>query len=306
MKTLVVITGPTGAGKTALAIELAEALGTEIISADSRQVYADIPIISAAPTPEERARVPHHFVGTLPLDAYFSAALFEEQALQVLSRIFSEKETAVVCGGSMMYVDALCHGIDPLPTISPAVREEVAALARAEGLPGMLARLERLDPEYAAMVDRANLKRVAHAVEICLESGVTFTSLRTGLRRERPFRILKYCLTLPRPQLFARINSRVEAMLAMGMEEEARRLYPLRHLNSLNTVGCKEMFEYIAGRWTLPFAVARLQKNTRVYAKKQLTWHARDPLIRTLDASLYPSREALASRILADIAATRD
>jgi len=296
LKTLLVITGPTGVGKSAVALELAEQLGTEIISADSRQVYADIPIITAAPTPSDRARVPHHFVGTLPLDAYFSAALFEEQALHLLSRLFISHDTVVACGGSMLYVDALCHGIDPLPTISTGVRTHVANLAASYGLSGMLAMLEKLDPEYSQVVDRANLKRVMHAIEICLESGTTFTSLRSGTRRERPFRILKFCLTAPRPLLFDRINSRVLRMLEAGMLHEARSVYHLRHLNSLNTVGCKEMFKVIEGEWDLDFALARMQKNTRVYAKKQLTWHARDPRLTMLDATA--DAPSTAARIL--------
>lgn len=301
MKTLIAITGPTGVGKTDVAIELAESLHTEIISADSRQVYADIPIISAAPTPLERARVPHHFVGILPPEAYFSAALFEQQAMETLTGLFRTTDTVVLCGGSMLYVDSLCHGIDQLPTISPGVREKVARMAASEGLPGMLSMLEKLDPAYHDIVDKANLKRIAHAIEICLESGTTYTSLRTGRRRERPFRLLKYCLNAPRPILFDRINSRVEKMLEQGMIEEARRLYPLRHLNSLNTVGCKEMFEYISGNWDLPFAIARMQKNTRVYAKKQLTWYARDPEICTLDITTFHTPSHIAETIAEDL-----
>lgn len=298
MKTLIAITGPTGVGKTEVAIELASALHTEIISADSRQVYRDIPIITAAPTPDQLERVRHHFVGTLPLDAYFSAALFEEQALQVLARIFGQNDYALACGGSMMYVDALCHGIDPLPTISPQVREATARQAEQIGLDGMLALLRELDPEYFGIVDRKNLKRVVHAVEIIRQSGHTFTSLRSGLRKTRDFRVLKICLTAPREILFERINARVIRMAEEGMVEEARKVYPLRHLNSLNTVGCKEMFEYISGRWDLDFALARLQKNTRVYAKKQLTWYARDPEVIRIDTTLFPTPAALAAHIL--------
>lgn len=249
----------------------------------------------------ERARVPHHFVGILPPEAYFSAALFEQQAMEVLTRLFRTADTVVLCGGSMLYVDSLCHGIDQLPTISPRIREKVAGMAAGEGLTGMLAMLEKLDPDYHAIVDKANLKRIMHAVEICLESGTTYTSLRTGRRLVRPFKLLKYCLTAPRPILFERINTRVEKMLDQGMIEEARRLYPLRHLNSLNTVGCKEMFEYISGNWDLPFAIARMQKNTRVYAKKQLTWHARDPEIRTLDITAFPSPAHTAGSIVRDL-----
>lgn len=294
MKTLIVLTGPTGVGKSAVALELASRLGTEIISADSRQVYAGIPIITAAPGPEDLARVPHHFVGTLPVDAYFSAAEFERQALEVLEELFEKHDVVVVCGGSMLYVDALCHGIDELPTISPEVRARVAEMTQREGAEGMLRHLRELDPDYAEKVDPANLKRISHAVEICLQSGQTYTSLRTGSKRERPFRIQKYCLTAPREVLFDRINSRVLRMIEAGAMDEVRQMYPLRHLNALNTVGFKELFEVVAGRWELDFAVARLQKNTRVYAKKQLTWYARDPQIELIDTTDFAAPADLA------------
>ena len=296
-KTLIVITGPTGVGKSAVALELAEMLGTEIISADSRQVYADIPIITAAPTPEDLARVPHHFVGTLPVEAYFSAALFEQQALSKLDDLFARHDCVVACGGSMLYVDALCRGIDELPTISEAVRSKVADMAEREGLKGMLSHLEQLDPEYARVVDPRNLKRVMHAVEICLESGRTYTSLRSGALKERPFRLQRYQLTAPREILFERINSRVLHMLEAGAMQEAERMYPKRHLNALNTLGCKELIEVVGGNWSLDFATARLQKNTRVYAKKQLTWYARDPGLTRLDITTFPSPAAIARHI---------
>ena len=284
-KTLIVITGPTGIGKSATAIDLAQRLSTEIISADSRQVYKGIPIITAAPTEEERSIVPHHLVDFLELDEYYSASLFEQQALSLLDQIFRRSDYAVVCGGSMMYVDALCNGIDELPTIPDHIRQQLMQEHAENGNDWLLQRLEQLDPVYYNQVDRQNTKRVFHAVEICLASGRPYSSLRTGTRRSRPFRIIKTALTADRQLIFDRINLRVEKMLEMGMLDEARSVYHLRHLNSLNTVGFKEMFRYLDGEWDLPTAIARMQKNTRVYAKKQMTWYQRDPLIHWIDAS---------------------
>lgn len=295
-KTLIVITGPTGIGKSATAIDLAQRLSTEIISADSRQVYKGIPIITAAPTEEERSIVPHHLVDFLELDEYYSASLFEQQALSLLDQIFRRSDYAVVCGGSMMYVDALCNGIDELPTIPDHIRQQLMQEHADNGNDWLLQRLEQLDPVYYNQVDRQNTKRVFHAVEICLASGRPYSSLRTGTRRSRPFRIIKTALTADRQLIFDRINFRVEKMLEMGMLDEARSVYHLRHLNSLNTVGFKEMFRYIDGEWDLPTAIARMQKNTRVYAKKQMTWYQRDPLIHWIDASAQatPTEQILA------------
>lgn len=290
MNTLIVITGPTGVGKSDLAITLAERLGTEIISADSRQIYADIPVTTAAPSDSDLRRVPHHLVRCLPLDAYFSASAFEQQALNLLPDIFNRcGGAAIVCGGSMMYIDALCNGIDEIPTISPAVRAEVLHLYETEGADKVLAELKQLDPEYYERVDHKNLKRVIHALEICRQSSTTYTSLRTGQKAVRDFRILKFMLTAPREQLFSRINSRVLRMLENGMIDEARAVYAQRYLNSLNTVGFKEIFKHFDGEWDLPTAIARLQKNTRVYAKKQLTWYARDPEIISIDITAEKS-----------------
>ncbi len=286
-KTLVVITGPTGVGKTAVAIRLARDLGTEIVSADSRQIFRDIPIGTAAPTAEEQAAVRHHFVGILGLEDYYSAAQFETDALATIDRLFESHDYVVMCGGSMMYVDAVCKGIDQLPTISAEVRSLVARRYEEEGAESMLAELQRLDPAYYEQVDRNNLKRVVHAIEICLQAGRPYSELRTGAVKERPFRIVKIGLNLPRPQLFDRINRRVEMMIEEGLIEEARRVYPLRHLNSLNTVGYKEMFAWFDGIMDYDTAVARLQKNTRVYAKKQLTWFAKDPAMHWLSPTDY-------------------
>lgn len=277
MRLLTVVTGPTASGKTSLAISLAERYGTEIISADSRQIYKDLPIGTAAPTPEERSRAFHHLVGTLPLDAYYSAARFEEDALAILPEIWKRSPVAIVCGGSMMYVDALVKGIDEMPSVSDSTRAYVLDMLSNHGLQSVLAQLEILDPDYFNEVDRANTRRVVHAVEICLEAGVPFSSLRTGARRKRDFEVLKLAIDMPREQLFARINARVDAMIAAGLEEEARKAFAQGLFNSLNTVGYKEIRAYLNNEMTRSEAIARIGKNTRVYAKKQLTWLKRDP-----------------------------
>ncbi len=275
--TLIVVTGPTGVGKTDIAIRLAREFGTEIISADSRQIYRDIPIGTAAPTTEQLAEVKHHFVGILGLDEYYSAAQFEEDVMNLLPRLFVRSPYVVMCGGSMMYVDAVCKGIDNIPTISEEIRTTVAKRLADLGADAMREELKRLDPEYYAQVDLNNMKRVVHAIEICEQAGMPYSRLRTGVAKQRPFRILKIGLTLPRAELFDRINRRVVKMIDSGLVEEARKVYPMRHLNSLNTVGYKELFAWMDGTMDYDTAVTRIQKNTRVYAKKQLTWYAKDP-----------------------------
>ena len=279
MKTLLVLLGPTGVGKTDLSLSIAEALTTSIVNADSRQLYRDIPIGTAAPTPQQLARVPHHFVGILPLDEYYSAARFEEEALNVLQREFETHDVVLLSGGSMLYLDAVCKGIDDIPTVRPDVRQRMRQRLADEGLTALAAELTRLDPTYAAEADLCNPKRVVHALEIITQSGRTYSSFRTGKAKHRPFRILKIGLDRPREELFSRINNRVDAMLADGLLDEVRRVYPLRHLNALNTVGYKELFLHLSGEWTLPFALDKIRRNTRVYAKKQLTWFRRDDSI---------------------------
>ena len=282
-KTLIVITGPTGIGKSDTAIELALRLSTEIISADSRQLYKGIPITTAAPIIEDLTKVRHHLVEILDLDQYYSASMFEEQSLKILDNLFRRSDYAVVCGGSMMYVDALCNGIDDIPTIPDDIRKQLMLRHSDLGDDWLRDELCRLDPEFYAKVDLKNMKRVFHAVEICLAAGKPYTELRTGERKKRPFRIIKTALTAPRDLIFSRINCRVEKMVERGMIEEARSVYHLRHLNSLNTVGFKELFTYFDGEWNLPTAIARIQKNTRVYAKKQITWFQRDSEIHWID-----------------------
>lgn len=286
---LIVITGPTASGKTAMAIKLARELGTEIISADSRQLFREIPIGTAQPSAEELAAVRHHFIGTLSLGDYYSAARYEEDVKRLLPEIFARcNGTAVMCGGSMMYVDAVCRGIDLLPTVSPEIRQYALALWQEGGNEAVIDRLRRLDPAYLETVDLKNHRRLVHALEICLESGRPYSELRTGAVKPRPFEIEKYAIDLPREVLFDRINRRVERMMEEGLLEEARRVFPLRTLNSLNTVGYKELFAFFDGLWDLPTAVARIQKNTRVYAKKQLTWLRRDADVRWLSGDEIP------------------
>ena len=275
-KTLIVITGPTGVGKTAAAIELAQRLHCDIINADSRQIYRGIPICTAAPTAEELAAVRHHFVACKDLDESYSAAQFESDVLALLPSLWQQGECVVMCGGSMLYVDAVCRGIDQLPDISPEVRAAVKEKLHREGLESLVAELEQLDPQYAATVDRRNTSRVCHAVEICRQAGMPYSMLRTGAAKARDFRIIKLALNVERDELFRRINTRVDRMIAAGLEQEARSVYHLRHLNSLNTVGMKEMFAIFDGTMDRTTAIERMKKNTRVYAKKQLTWYRRD------------------------------
>lgn len=273
---LVVITGPTGIGKSDAAIKVANHFDTEIISADSRQIYRGLEITSAAPDAADLAKAKHHLVGSLDLADYYSASCFEHDALAILDDIFSRKRIAVLCGGSQMYIDALCNGIDEMPDISEDVRKNVATIYRIEGLEALLEQLRSYDPDYYEIVDRNNVKRVMHALEVCLESGKTYTSFRTGKRKDRPFDVMKFILTAPREVMFERINTRVQKMADAGMVDEVRSVAHLRHLNSLNTVGVKEILKHLDGEWTLQEALSRLAKNTRVYAKKQLTWLAKD------------------------------
>ena len=276
-KTLIVITGPTGVGKTAAAIGLAQQLGCDIINADSRQIYRGIPICTAAPTPEQLAAIRHHFVAFKDLDESYSAAQFEADVMALLPSLWQQGDYAVMCGGSMLYVDAVCRGIDLLPDISPEVRAAVKEKLAREGLESLVEELERLDPQYAATIDRKNTSRVCHGVEICRQAGVPYSTLRTGQAKQRDFKIIKFVLNIERERLFDRINRRVDQMIDDGLEQEARSVFHLRHLNSLNTVGMKEMFALFDGTMDRHTAIERIKKNTRVYAKKQLTWYRRDP-----------------------------
>lgn len=276
LKTLLVLIGPTGVGKTELSLRLAERFQTDIISSDSRQLYADLKIGTAAPTPEQLARVPHHFVGTLQLTDYYSAAQYETEVMKLLSILFQEKDIVILTGGSMMYVDAVCKGIDDIPTVDEETRTLMKQRYEEEGLDNLCAELKLLDPEYYKIVDLKNPKRVVHALEICYMTGRTYTSFRTRSAKERPFNILKIGLTRNREELYERINRRVDMMIEDGLLKEAKVVYPYKHLNSLNTVGYKEIFNYLDGEWDLSFAIEKIKQNSRIYSRKQMTWFKRD------------------------------
>jgi tRNA dimethylallyltransferase len=254
-------------------------LHTSIVSADSRQLYADLKIGTAAPTPEQLARVTHYLVGTLRLTDYYSAAQYETEAMEILRKLFSQHENVVLTGGSMMYLDAVCRGIDDIPTIDTDTRNLLQQKYETEGLEQLCAELRLLDPDYYRQVDLKNPKRVIHALEICYMTGRTYTSFRIRAHKPRPFRILKIGLTRPREELYERINRRVDLMMSEGLLNEAEALLPYRQLNSLNTVGYKELFRYFDGEWTLPFAIEKIKQNSRIYSRKQMTWFKRDPEI---------------------------
>lgn len=286
--TLYVLVGPTAVGKTEVALRLAERMGSPVISADSRQMFRDIPIGTAAPTAEEQQRVRHHFVGQLPLDADYNAARYETEVLSLLQELFKTHRKLLLSGGSMLYVDAVCNGIDRMPDIDLSVRQSLRLRFETQGLQPLVDELLLVDPEYAARCDLKNPVRIIHALEVFHTTGRTFSSYRRreqgdsegGSTAKRPFNIVKIGLNRERQELFDRINRRVDLMIDNGFIEEARRVIPFRHLNSLNTVGYKEMFRYLDGEWNLPFTLDRIRKNTRVYAKKQLTWFLRDADIR--------------------------
>lgn len=280
MNSLVTLIGPTGVGKTALSLRIAEHLGSPIISSDSRQLYRDLPIGTAAPTSEQLARVKHYFVGTLGLTDYYSASQFETDVLALLAHLHTSIPHVLMTGGSMMYIDAVCKGIDDIPTVTPAIREAVYKQFEEEGLAPILAELKDSDPKHYDEVDRQNYKRVIHAVEICRMTGKPYSSFRTNTVKERPFRIVKIGLTRNREELYERINQRVDQMMEAGLLEEARKVYPYRSLNSLNTVGYKELFNYFGGEWTLELAIEKIKRNSRVYARKQMTWFKHDAEIR--------------------------
>ena len=279
-KTLIVITGPTAVGKTALCLDLATHFGIPIINADSRQIYRELKIGTARPTEKQIQQVKHYFVGTLGLEDYYSASLFEQQVLELLGQLFQTHDYALMAGGSMMYIDAVCDGIDDIPTIDDETRELMKRRLAEKGLEQLCEDLKRLDPEYYDIVDRQNPRRVVHALEICTMTGQTYTSFRRHEKRERPFRIIKIGLYREREELYNRINQRVDEMMANGLLEEVKAMYPKRSLNALNTVGYKELFDYLDGRRTLDEAVERIKGNTRRYARKQLTWYKKDKQIR--------------------------
>lgn len=292
-KTLIVLVGPTGIGKTELSLSVAKLLSSPIVSADSRQIYKTISIGTAAPTKEQLSQAQHYFVGQLELAEYYSAAQYETDVLNLLDGLFETHDTVLMTGGSMMYIDAVTKGIDDIPSVDDETRSLLKQRFETEGLEPLLEELRLLDPDYYAIVDKKNHKRVVHALEICYMTGKTFTSFRKSESKERPFRIVKIGLRMERERLFDRINKRVDKMIEDGLVEEARSVSHLRHLNSLNTVGYKEMFKFIDGEWDLYTATERLKKNTRVYAKKQMTWFKKDESIHWFDAETVSAEDIL-------------
>jgi tRNA dimethylallyltransferase len=276
MNTLIVVTGPTAVGKTALTIEIAKHYGIPIINADSRQIYQELKIGTASPTAEQMQQVKHYFVGTKSITDYYNASMYEQEVVQLLEKLFVDSPIQLLSGGSMMYIDAVCNGIDDIPTVRDDIRNEMKRRYQEEGLDALCEDLRRLDPEHYEVVDRQNHRRVIHALEICYQTGKTYTSFRTQKRKERPFQIVKIGLTRDRQELYDRINQRVDTMMSEGLLDEVRSVSAYRSTNALNTVGYKELFDYIDGRWPLEEAVERIKGNTRRYARKQLTWYKRD------------------------------
>lgn len=297
MQTLIVILGATGVGKTELCLTIAEHLHCDIINCDSRQLFREIPIGTAAPTAKQQQRVRHHFVGTLQLQDYFSASEYEQAVLNLLRE--KQDEVFIMSGGSMMYIDAVCNGIDEMPTINEELRENLKKRLASEGLDALVEELHELDPVHWEVVDRKNPRRILHALEVCIQTGVPYSSFMKREKKQRPFRVIKIGLTRPREELYDRINMRVLQMIDDGMIQEAEKVYPMRHLNSLNTVGYKELFEYFDGTTDREEAIRRIQSNTRRYMRKQETWFKRDKditwfhpsdvkeIIKFIDSSLY-------------------
>lgn len=279
-KTLVVILGPTGVGKTDTCIKVAKHFNVPIINADSRQIFMELPIGTAAPTQTQQQDVKHYFVGNHHIEDYYSASMFEQDALQLIDQLFASNDLALMSGGSMMYIDAVCNGIDDIPTVDDNTRQCMKQRLEHEGLPALVEELKVLDPEHYNFVDKNNPRRVVHALEICHMTGKTYTSFRTNQIKQRPFNIVKIGLNLPREELYQRINQRVLNMMQEGLEEEARNVYPKRQFNSLSTVGYRELFEYFDGLCTLEEAITKIQSNTRRYMRKQLTWFKKDDKIQ--------------------------
>lgn len=279
-KALIVLLGPTGVGKTDLSIRIATHFHTSIVSCDSRQIYREMKIGTAVPSEQQLAAVPHYFIRLLSIQDYYNSWQFEQQALERIHALHREKDVVVMAGGSMMYIDAVCKGIDDIPTIPPALRQRLMKQYETEGLDVIRQQLKQLDPVFYEQVDLQNAKRVLHAVEVCLTAGVPYSSLRTNVARNRRFRMLKIGLTREKEELYERINRRVDAMIEEGLEEEARMLYPFRHLNSLNTVGYKEWFDYFDGKTDREEAIRLIKRNSRRYAKKQMSWFRRDSEIQ--------------------------
>lgn len=285
VKTLVLILGPTGVGKTELSLQVAEQYHCPIVNCDSRQIYRAIPIGTAAPTEEEQSRVQHYFVGTHELEENYNAGQYERDVLPLLETLFASHDVVVMTGGSMLYADAICKGLDDLPSVPDEIRDDVQQHYAQEGIAWLQREVQRLDPAYWDEVDQNNPARLAHCVEICRTTGQPYSSLRTNTVKQRPFRIVKIGLNRPREELYTRINARVHSMIEEGLVAEAKAVYPKRMLNSLQTVGYRELFAHFDGEYDLPRAIELIQQNTRHYAKRQLTWFRRDPEIHWLNAN---------------------
>ena len=279
MKTLIVLIGPTGIGKTQLSLYLAELFHIPIINCDSRQLFREIPIGTAAPSKEEQKCTKHHFVGTLSVADYYSAARYESDVMALLKELFEKSDVALLSGGSMLYIDAVCKGIDDIPTVDENTRLSLKARLETEGIENLCQELKKLDSKYYNEVDLKNPKRVVHALEICTMTGKPFSSFLGKEKPARPFNILKIGLKREREELYSRINARVDKMIEDGLIEEARSVYHLRHLNSLNTVGYKELFKYFDGEWDLDFAIEKIKQHSRIYSRKQTTWYRKDTTI---------------------------
>ena len=310
-KTLVLLTGPTGVGKTELSLRLAEHYGCPIVNCDSRQVFRGIPIGTAAPTAEELARVKHYFIATRDLTEDYNAGQYERDAMELLEQLFQDHEVIIMTGGSMLYADAVCRGLDDLPSVPPDIRKNLSPalstregdgkMTREEWLQWLQSEVQRLDPEYWNEVDRSNPARLVHCIEMCLASGKPYSTLRTHTVKERPFRILKVALDRPREELYDRINKRVLQMMADGLEDEARQVYPMRNLPSLQTVGYRELFGFFDGEYDRDRAIELIQQNTRHYAKRQLTWFRRDKDIHWLNAGdTYEKNTTIIDSLLRD------
>ncbi len=293
MNKLIIILGPTGVGKTETSLSVAEYFHIPIINADSRQIYKGIPIGTAAPTPDEQKRVKHYMTEVLNIGDYYNASMFENDVLNLLNRLYEHSNIALMSGGSMMYIDAVCYGMGEIPTVSDEIRNEMKRRLSQEGLEKLCQELKELDPEYYEIVDKKNYRRVVHALEIIHTTGKPFSSFRTGEIKERPFDIIKIGLNRPREILYERINRRVDRMIAEGLVEEARKMNGLRSFNALNTVGYKELFNYFDGVWDLEEAIERIKGNTRRYCRKQLTWFKKDKDTKWFDLETHNVKEII-------------
>lgn len=288
MDTLIIVLGPTGVGKSDISVQLAKFFHSEIVSADSRQFFKELSIGTAVPPIDDLMEVPHHFIQNKSIHQYYNVSEYETEALSLLEVLFKKRNPVILAGGSMMYIDTICKGIDDIPTVDPEIRNEVIRWYETHGIEALREKLKELDPEYYRIVDLNNPKRMLHAVEVCTMTGKTFTSFRTQTIKERPFRIIKIGINQDRKVLYDRINQRVIRMMDAGLLEEAKSVYPYRHLNSLNTVGYKELFLYLDGECSLEEAVDLIQRNSRKYARKQLTWFRRDQDIAWFEPTHLP------------------